>query len=64
MTTYAGRLAFSEPSPYVSQDPIDGRPGCSDPVRKNVIAGAWFTDAVNIDFTKQRSSAIPAVRGR
>src|SRR5689334_4393070 len=41
-----------------------GLPGCSDPVRKNVIAGAWLTAPVYIDLTKQRSSAIDAVFGR
>ena len=35
-----------------------GRPGCSAPVRKNEIAGAWFTASVCIDFMKQRSSTI------
>ena len=41
-----------------------GRPGISDPVRKNVIAGAWFTAPVCMDLMKHTSSAMPAVCGR
>ena len=41
-----------------------GRPGISEPVRKKVIAGAWFTAPVCIDLTKQRSSAIEAISGK
>ena len=36
----AGRLLLSEPMPYDSQAPIDGRPACCDPVWKNVTAGS------------------------
>src|SRR5207253_4671776 len=52
------------PRPYVSHDPMLGRPGSSAPVRKNVMAGAWLTAPVCIDFTKHRSSEIDAICGR
>lgn len=43
---------------------MEGRPACSLPVMKNVIAGAWLTCVVCIDLMKHRLSAIAAVCGR
>ena len=40
-----------------------GRPGISEPVRKKVIAGAWFTCVVCIDLMKHKSSTTLAVSG-
>ena len=54
----AGRLLFSDPRPYDSQAPIDGRPACCDPVWKNVIAGSWLIASVCIDLTMHSSSTI------
>ena len=59
----AGRLPLSEPRPYDSQEPIDGRPACCEPVWKNVMAGSWLIASVCIDLTKHSSSAIAAVCG-
>ena len=40
-----------------------GRPGSWTPLRKKVIAGAWFTCSVCMLLMKQRSSAMAAVCG-
>jgi hypothetical protein len=56
-----GRLLLSDPMPYESHAPIDGRPACCDPVWKNVTAGSWLIASVCIDFTMQSSSTIFAV---
>src|SRR5262245_57757629 len=41
-TTKPGRFLFSVPSPYVSHDPIEGRPTCVWPVFIMSIDGSWF----------------------
>src|SRR5215207_3631560 len=64
MTTNDGRFSFSDPSPYDSQAPRDGRPGSSAPVSRNVTAGAWLMASVYIDLTNTHSSAIDPVCGR
>ena len=57
----AGRLLLSDPMPYDSQAPIEGRPACCDPVWKNVTAGSWLMASVCIDLMTHSSSTIFAV---
>ncbi len=40
ITTKAGRSLVSAPRPYVTHDPMLGRPGCEKPVLKKICAGA------------------------
>jgi len=47
-----------------ARPPMLGRPGCSAPLRKKVMAGAWLMALVYMDLTMQRSSAMDAVWGR
>src|SRR5262249_20415284 len=42
MTTKAGRSLVSAPMPYVTHEPMLGRPGCEKPVLKKICAGAWL----------------------
>ena len=56
-TTKPGRSWFSLPNPYVTHEPIEGRPMRGEPVYKSICAGAWLNCSVYIDLTKQRSSA-------
>src|SRR5262249_3520813 len=56
MTTKAGRSLVSAPIPYVTHDPMLGRPGCEKPVLKKICAGAWLNWSVCTDFTKHTSS--------
>src|SRR5882724_11504104 len=55
-TTYAGRFLFSVPSPYVSHDPMDGRPTWLCPVFIINMDGSWFGISVYTDRMKQMSS--------
>ena len=41
-TTKPGRSWLSEPSPYVTQEPIEAPPARAEPVCKNSSAGAWL----------------------
>src|SRR5260370_1445425 len=56
MTTTAGKAPVSAPMPYVTDDPMLGRPGCEKPVLKKICAGAWLNWSVWTDLTKQASS--------
>src|SRR5439155_10940526 len=63
-TTKVGRLWFSEPSPYETQEPRQGRPVSWLPVCIYVMAGSWLMASVCILRTKHMSSTILAVDGR
>src|SRR5262249_29437075 len=62
-TTNPGRFSFSEPRPYVTHDPIDGRPARGEPVNSSSSAGAWLNWSVYIDLITQMSSATSCSRG-
>src|SRR4051812_4270616 len=64
ITTKAGSSCVSHPSPYVTHDPSEGRPGCEKPVLKKICAGAWLNWSVFIDLMKQTSSATEPRCGR
>src|ERR1700693_2890245 len=55
-TTKPGRFWFSEPRPYVSQEPIDGRPGTRWPQFIRKSDGSWFGISVYIERITQTSS--------
>ena len=57
-TTNPGRSLFSVPSPYVSHEPMLGRPGIWNPVFMKICAGAWLNWSVCIERTTATSSAI------
>ena len=42
ITTKPGRSAFSLPRPYVTHEPMLGRPGIDVPVFITVCAGSWL----------------------
>src|SRR5262249_34424207 len=50
-TTKPGRSRDSLPSPYVTHDPMLGRPNCCEPVFMKIWAGAWLNASVTIDLT-------------
>src|SRR5215217_1619870 len=56
-TTKPGRLSQSEPRPYQTQEPIEGRPEIVVPVFMKVWAGSWLMASVTIERTMQMSSA-------
>src|SRR5947209_16869854 len=41
-TTNPGSDCDSLPTPYVTHEPIDGRPNCGEPVLTKIFAGAWL----------------------
>jgi hypothetical protein len=55
-TTKPGRSCDSLPRPYVTHEPMLGRPNCCVPVDMNSCAGAWLKASVTIDLTMARSS--------
>src|SRR5918993_2746809 len=62
-TTNPGRSFDSDPIPYVTHDPMLGRPFIDEPVFMNSLAGAWLKTSVATDFTSVMSSTICAVCG-
>src|SRR5690606_22123688 len=52
------------PSPYVTHDPMLGRPNWAVPVFMNILAGAWLGTSVATVLMKHNSSATRAVCGR
>jgi len=62
-TTNPGRSWFSDPMPYVIQEPIDAFPNRGAPVNRNSSAGAWLNWSVLIERTTVISSAMRAMFG-
>jgi hypothetical protein len=60
MTTKLGRSRDSAPRPYVTHEPMLGRPGCEKPVFMKICAGAWLNCVVRQDFTMAMSSTTVA----
>ena len=60
-TTKVGRSRFMLPSPYASQEPMQGRPATSRPVWMKVMAGSWLMASVCMERMMARSSAMRAV---
>src|SRR5918993_3249006 len=63
-TTNPGRSFDSDPIPYVTHDPMLGRPNCDEPVFMNSLAGAWLKTSVATVFTIAMSSTIFAWCGK
>src|SRR5580765_1803452 len=63
MTTKPGRLLDSLPRPYVTHDPIAGRPDSRLPVFMKVWAGSWLMASVFIERRMHISSAMCEVYG-
>ncbi len=63
-TTKPGRSFASLPIPYVTHDPMLGRPNCCEPVLANSFAGAWLIGSVTTARRNARSSTTSAVCGR
>jgi len=57
-TTNPGRSSASLPKPYVTHDPILGRPGCGAPVFTKILAGPWLNTSVVILWIQQTSSTM------
>src|SRR5918993_3780722 len=57
-TTNPGRSFDSDPMPYVTHDPMLGRPNWLEPVFMNSLAGAWLKTSVATVFTIAMSSTI------
>src|SRR3954451_23772308 len=63
ITTNPGRLSHSLPRPYVTHDPMLGRPGKRKPVFIWNRAGAWLFDSQCIERMTHSSSAHLATSG-
>src|ERR1700744_1996490 len=63
MTMKAGRLELSVPIAWVTQAPPEGRPASWKPVCSRMSAGSWLTWGVQIEWMKNRSSAMAPVWG-
>ena len=59
-----GRFRFSVPNPYVTQEPIEGRPNRVVPVFIIITDGPWLGMSVMVDRTWQNSSIVSAIRGK
>src|SRR4029077_156843 len=59
-TTKPGRSWDSLPRPYVTHEPMLGRPNWVDPVFMRICPGAWLNACVVIDFTIAMSSTTSA----
>src|SRR5579862_9196115 len=58
-----GRFWFSEPSPYVTHDPMLGRICRASPQFISISDGSWFGTSAIIERTTQMSSMLSATCG-
>src|SRR5436190_465566 len=63
MTMKDGRLSFSLPRPYDSQEPRLALPGICAPVQMYVTAGSWLIASVCTDLMNEILSACFAIFG-
>src|SRR5689334_2776120 len=57
MVMKPGSDSFSEPNPYTTQEPTEGRTKFAEPVCRQREALEWLAESVCIERMKQRSSA-------
>ena len=57
-TTKPGKSSAWLPMPYVTQEPMEVRQGCGDPVCMNSLAGPWLNTSVAMPRKKHTSSTI------
>ena len=62
-TTNPGRSSASLPRPYVTHEPMLGRPAICEPVFMNMWAGSWLIASVVIERMKQMSSMTEPICG-
>src|SRR5205823_2725677 len=55
-TTKAGKFLFAVPRPYVTHEPIDGKPGSTNPEFIMKSAGPWTLLLDTIEWMKHMSS--------